>query len=64
MRSPKNNEKEMLKCLHDLTRAVDRICYLIETPRANHAAVIGQIKGDVATIREKLGRLDIRIGKL
>ena len=64
MRSSKNNEREMLKCLHDLTRAVDRICYLVETGRADHAAVIGQIKGDVAAVREKLGRLDIRVGKL
>ena len=64
MRSPKNNEKEMLKCLNDLTRAVDRICYLMETPRPNHGGVIGQIKGDVAVLREKLGRLNIRIGRL
>ena len=64
MRSPKNNEREMLKCLHDLTRAVDRICHLVETRRGNHAAVIGQIKGDVAAVKEKLGRLDIRVGKL
>ena len=62
MRSPKNNEKDMLKCLHDLTRAVDRICYLIETPRPDHGGVIGQIKGDVAALREKISRLDIRIG--
>jgi hypothetical protein len=69
MRSSKNNERELLKCLHELTQAVDRISYLIEDlhkekkHKDNHEHVIGQIRGNVAALREKFSRLDIRIGR-
>lgn len=64
MRSSRSNEKEILKCLHELTRSVERINTLIEKNMANKVNVVNQIKGDIASLKDKLNRLDIRIGNV
>jgi hypothetical protein len=62
MRSLKNNERDILKCLHELTRAVAEISYFLE--KGEHKDdVIKRINGQVGSLRERLGRLDIRIGR-
>ncbi len=62
MRSSKNNEKDLLKCLHELSHAVGQISYFLDKNK-DKGDVIKRINGDLASINERLGRLDIRIGR-
>lgn len=62
MRSPKNNEKDLLKCLHELSYTVGQLTYFLE--KGEHKAdVINRIKANLAAVNERLGRLDVRIGR-
>jgi len=62
MRSPKNNEKDLLKCLHELSYAVGQLSYFLEKGEYK-ADVIKRINGNLASVNERLGRLDVRIGR-
>ena len=63
MRSSKNNERELLKCLHELSHAVGQISYWLEENK-DKDDVIKRINRDLSSINERLGRLDVRIGRI
>ena len=63
MRSSKNNEKEILKCLHEISHALGQISFFLATNQDKNN-VINRINGDLASINERLGRLDVRIGRI
>ena len=63
MRSTKNNEKELLKCLHELSYAIGQISYFLKENK-DKDGVINRINGNLASVNERLSRLDVRIGRL
>ena len=62
MRSTKANERDFLKCLHELSRAVEQISYFLEEGE-DKDDVIERINSNLASLNERLSRLDIRIGR-
>lgn len=62
MRSTKTNERDFLKCLHELSRAVGQISYFLEEEE-DKDDVIERVNRNLASLNERLSRLDIRIGR-
>ena len=62
MGKTERNQREFLKCLHDIAQALGAISHFIE--EGDKDDMVERIKREMSSLRKRLDRLDTRIGTL